>query len=105
MCSEGGDPCMDHFVIGSITRFKAGTRSEFKTRKKIRDKIKSVLNTRSEVRFFDTSSQLEVHVFVERNGIEPKFYWINSSRNVVNGFIYPQFKNRAKIKMEQFVIR
>jgi hypothetical protein len=103
MKTSGGSSCTRFYVVGAISRFKASTNNaDVDKRKKIGNKIRSLVNKDASVRFFDTSFQQEAHIFVEHNGFAPTFSYAPAANNTVSGFTYPNIPNRTTINLNQF---
>lgn len=103
---SGGSRCTNFYVVGAIRNFKAQTNNaDVDKRKKIKEKIQSIISKHASVRFFDTSFQQEVHIFVEHDGITPTFSYASTTGNAVTGFVYPNIANRTTINLNQFEIR
>ena len=103
--SGGGSSCINFYVVGAISEFKAGADVSFDKRKKIRDKIRDLINKHATVWFFDTSSQREVHIFAELDGAVPAFSFVQASGNQVAGLNFPNFAKRTDIALHQFQVR
>jgi hypothetical protein len=102
----GGGSCTSFYVAGAISVFKDQTTNEtFDKRKKIKDKIQRIVNKHASVRFYDTSLQQDVHIFVELNGNAPTFSYAQALGNTVTGFTYPEIANRTPINLNQFQLR
>lgn len=103
--SGGGSSCINFYVVGAIAEFKAEANISFDKRKKIRDKIRELVNKHATVWFFDTSSRQEVHIFAELNGTAPAFSFVQASGNHVAGYTFPSVANRTNIASHQFQVR
>ena len=102
----GGNNIQDFYVVGALKVFKKRTNMTFiNTRKKISEKIKSIINKKAKVRFYDSSDHGQVHVFAEKDSINTKFSWIHEQGNIVVGFNYPKFVGGTPINVNQFKIR
>lgn len=108
---NGGANCQIIYVFGAISEFKEkGPRNNppnkaFNSRKKIRDGIKSIVNKNATVKFYDTSTSGKVHLFVEKENGNTKFFWIQSASNLIDAGKYPSIDNKNAIDPSQFVTR
>jgi len=104
MKTAGGASCLNFYVVGAITKFKAGTRDEsLKTRKKIRDQIRESINPNATVWFYDTTPR-DAHIFAERVGARVGFYLVSTPAILVT-LTYPKLDKREAIPSTHFVVR
>jgi hypothetical protein len=106
MRTGGGSSCVSFYVIGAFVKFKSNTKTAaIDTRKKISQKIKSGINDKAVVSFYDTSGHGDVHVMAEKNGMAANFFWIAQAGHIVAGDAYPTFAGRSAINASQFMVR
>lgn len=101
----GGSNCGNFYVVGAISLFKDNADASFDKRKKIRDKIRSLVNKHAQVWFFETPRNSDVHIFAELNQFVPEFSYIQTDGNTVMGSNYPNFGGRTAIAANQFIHR
>ena len=104
--SGGGSTCTTFYVVGAISEFKVQTVApDFDKRKKIRDKIRELVNKHATVWFFDTSSLRDVHIFAELTGTTPVFSYVQTAGNPVAGENFPNIPGRTNIAAHDFQVR
>lgn len=102
----GGNTCLRFYVMGPFTNFKPSSEAtEFNTRKKMQQKIKSIVNKNASVKFYDAPANAEAHFFAELDGVNARFYKSNTAPNDISGYDYPDIANRTEIPQNRFVSR
>jgi len=103
--AQGAAACQEFFVAGAFGQFKAHVPApDFKTRKKMRNRIVAETTPAANVRFYDTTALGDIHIFAVINGAAADFSYAVSAGNFIAGFAYPAFAT-TPIPLGGFVLR